>query len=53
MNIWTVIGTAMILFVPASLLTWVWTGDHRWFASGLLVIAFLLLGNWVAKDKQP
>lgn len=46
-----VVMILLVISVPVCLVTWVWTGDHRWFATGLLIVAFLVTAGWVSRDK--
>lgn len=40
------------LSVPAFLITWVWTGDHRWFATALLIVGCFVAAGWLWNDRN-
>lgn len=47
-----VLTATLALSIPASLITWVWTGDLRWLATGILIAAFFGLVTVMGKDKD-
>lgn len=42
----------LALSTPICLVVWVWTGDHRWFATALLIVAFFVAAAWLSKERE-
>lgn len=40
----------MVLSIPAALITFVWTHDLRWLATGILIASFFALVAIFGKD---
>lgn len=47
-----VITATLALSIPASLITWVWTGDLRWLGSAIIIAACFGLIQLIGRNAE-